>query len=79
MPFCLLASPIFVGFLSVMLSTLLSIFIASVPSDGPGYWLNGEPLTVWGVSMLFKRLKKRTGIAGKRVSAHNSPEKGRNR
>jgi site-specific recombinase XerD len=32
---------------------------------------NGEPLTQWGVSMLFKRLKKRTGIEGKRVSAHN--------
>src|SRR5438270_1361791 len=31
---------------------------------------NGEPLTRWGVSMLFKRLKKRTGIDGKRVSAH---------
>ncbi len=29
-----------------------------------------EPLTIWGVSMLFKRLKKRTGIDGKRVSAH---------
>ena len=32
---------------------------------------NGEPLTQWGVSMLFKRLKKRTGIEGKRVSPHN--------
>lgn len=32
---------------------------------------NGEPLTEWGVAMLFKRLKKRTGIEGKRVSAHN--------
>ena len=32
---------------------------------------NGEPLTQWGVSMLFKRLKKRTGIEDKRVSAHN--------
>jgi site-specific recombinase XerD len=31
---------------------------------------DGEPLTIWGVSMLFKRLKKRTGITGKRVSAH---------
>ncbi len=31
---------------------------------------NGQPLTKWGVSMLFKRLKKRTGIDGKRVSAH---------
>jgi site-specific recombinase XerD len=31
---------------------------------------NGEPLTIWGVSMLFKRLKKRTGIDGKKVSAH---------
>jgi site-specific recombinase XerD len=31
---------------------------------------DGEPLTIWGVSMLFKRLKKRTGIDGKRVSAH---------
>src|SRR6266700_1386982 len=25
---------------------------------------NGEPLTQWGVSMLFKRLKKRTGTDG---------------
>jgi site-specific recombinase XerD len=32
---------------------------------------NGEPLTEWGVAMLFKRLKKRTGIEGKRVYAHN--------
>ncbi|MFL5702825.1 MAG: tyrosine-type recombinase/integrase [Ktedonobacteraceae bacterium] len=32
---------------------------------------NDEPLTEWGAAMLFKRLKKRTGIEGKRVSAHN--------
>ena len=32
---------------------------------------DGQPLTIWGVSMLFKRLKKLTGINGKRVSAHN--------
>jgi site-specific recombinase XerD len=31
---------------------------------------DGEPLTNWGVSMLFKRLKKRTGIDGKKVRAH---------
>jgi site-specific recombinase XerD len=31
---------------------------------------NGDALTRWGVSMLFRRLKKRTGIDGKRVSAH---------
>lgn len=31
---------------------------------------NGEPLTMWGVAALFKRLKKRTGIDGKKVSAH---------
>ncbi len=31
---------------------------------------DGEPLTMWGVSMLFKRLKKRTGIDGKKVGAH---------
>jgi integrase/recombinase XerD len=31
---------------------------------------DGESLTGWGVSMLFKCLKKRTGIDGKRVSAH---------
>lgn len=31
----------------------------------------GTPLTVDGVEMLFKRLKKRTGITGKRVSPHN--------
>jgi len=31
---------------------------------------DGEPLTIWGVSMLFKRLKKRTGIDGKKVGAH---------
>lgn len=28
---------------------------------------DGEPLTIWGVSMLFKQLKKRTGIDGKKV------------
>jgi site-specific recombinase XerD len=32
---------------------------------------DGKPLTHWGVSMLFRRLKRRTGIDGKRVSAHN--------
>lgn len=32
---------------------------------------DGKSLTHWGVSMLFKRLKERTGIDGKRVSAHN--------
>jgi site-specific recombinase XerD len=31
---------------------------------------NGQPLTHWGVSMLFRRLKKRTGIDGKKVSPH---------
>ena len=31
---------------------------------------NSEPLTMWGVAALFKRLKKRTGIDGKKVSAH---------
>lgn len=31
---------------------------------------DGLPLTYWGVSMLFKRLKKRTEINGKRVSPH---------
>lgn len=31
---------------------------------------NGNQLTMWGVAMLFKRLKKRTGIVGKKVSAH---------
>lgn len=31
---------------------------------------NGSPLTMWGVAALFKRLKKRTGIDGKKVSAH---------
>ena len=30
-----------------------------------------KPLTHHGVSMFFKRLKKRTGIDDKRVSAHN--------
>src|SRR5437016_4609896 len=33
---------------------------------------NGKPLTQWGMSMLFKRLDKRMGIEGKRVSAHNA-------
>src|SRR5436190_20896090 len=38
----------------------------------PCSWLiMALPLTQWGVSMLFKRLKKRTGIDGKRVSPHN--------
>ncbi|GHO88306.1 tyrosine-type recombinase/integrase [Dictyobacter formicarum] len=32
---------------------------------------DGRPLTHHGVSMLFKRLKKRTGIDGKKVGAHN--------
>ena len=32
---------------------------------------DGRPLTHYGVSMLFKRLKKRTGIDGKKVGAHN--------
>jgi site-specific recombinase XerD len=31
---------------------------------------DGKPLTHWGVSMLFKRLKERTGIDGKKVGAH---------
>ncbi|HLI05354.1 MAG TPA: tyrosine-type recombinase/integrase [Ktedonobacteraceae bacterium] len=39
--------------------------------DDPVFLANdGEPLTIWGVSMLFKRLKKRTGIDGKKVGAH---------
>src|SRR6266480_2797018 len=38
----------------------------------PCSWLiMALPLTQWGVSMLFKRLKKRTGIEGKRISPHN--------
>jgi site-specific recombinase XerD len=32
---------------------------------------NGEPLTRWGVSMLFRRLKKKTGIDGHQVYPHN--------
>src|SRR5579859_4649461 len=32
---------------------------------------DGEPLGYGGVEALFKRLKKRTGIDGKRVSPHN--------
>jgi site-specific recombinase XerD len=32
---------------------------------------DGEPLTIEGVSQLFMRLRKRTGIEGKRVSPHN--------
>ncbi len=31
----------------------------------------GEPLTDGGIWMLFYRLRKRTGITGKRVSPHN--------
>jgi integrase/recombinase XerD len=31
----------------------------------------GEPLTPDALSLLFKRLKKRTGINDKKVSAHN--------
>lgn len=30
-----------------------------------------KPLAYWGVAALFRRLKKRTGIDGKRVSVHN--------
>src|SRR5579871_1925908 len=32
----------------------------------------GEPLAYWGVAALWRRLKQRTGIGGKRVSAHNA-------
>ena len=31
---------------------------------------DGKQLTHWGVAMLFKRLKKRAGIEGKKVGAH---------
>jgi site-specific recombinase XerD len=43
------------------------------PGKNEAVWLadDGKPLTHHGVSMLFKRLKKRTGIDDKRVSAHN--------
>lgn len=33
---------------------------------------DGEPLAYFGVAALWRRLKKRTGIGGKRVSAHNA-------
>jgi len=33
---------------------------------------DGEPLAYWGVAALWRRLKKRTGIGDKRVSAHNA-------
>ena len=33
---------------------------------------DGEPLRYWGVAALWRRLKKRTGIGDKRVSAHNA-------
>ena len=33
---------------------------------------DGLPLAYWGVAALWRRLKKRTGINGKRVSAHNA-------
>lgn len=33
---------------------------------------DGKPLKYWGVAALWRRLKKRTGIDGKRVSAHNA-------
>ncbi len=33
---------------------------------------DGEPVAYWGVAALQRRLKKRTGIDGKRVSAHNA-------
>ncbi len=32
---------------------------------------DGKPLKYWGVAALFRRLKKRTGIDGKKVGAHN--------
>lgn len=32
---------------------------------------DGKPLAYWGVASLFRRLRQRTGIDGKRVSAHN--------
>jgi len=33
---------------------------------------DGEPLRYWGVAALWRRLKKRTGIGEKHVSAHNA-------
>jgi len=30
----------------------------------------GQALTIHGIEMLFKRLRKRTGLTGKRISAH---------
>ncbi len=33
---------------------------------------DGVPLAYWGVAALWRRLKKRVGIDGKRVSAHNA-------
>ena len=33
---------------------------------------DGKPFKYWGVAALWRRLKKRTGIEGKRVSAHNT-------
>ena len=42
------------------------------PKDDPVFLADdGRKLTMWGVSMLFKRLKKKTGIDGKKVGAHN--------
>ena len=32
---------------------------------------NGEPLAYWDIAALFRRLKRRVGINGKRVSAHS--------
>jgi len=32
---------------------------------------DGEPLTIGGLSKLFYRIQRRTGIEGKRVSPHN--------
>ncbi|GCE48034.1 integrase/recombinase XerD [Thermosporothrix hazakensis] len=55
------------------LSSHRSVLAGGGPSrkDDPVFLADdGCPLTMWGVSALFKRLKKRTGIDGKRVSAH---------
>src|SRR6266700_8022922 len=53
---CLLMSPIFHGFLSVLLSVLLSSFVAHVAQDASVRCLNGLPLSEDNIEELLTLL-----------------------
>ncbi|HYL44349.1 MAG TPA: site-specific integrase [Ktedonobacteraceae bacterium] len=57
-------------FLLIIVEVAVFVVVVAV-LFGSLYLSNGKPLAYWGVAALFRRLKKRTGIDGKRVSAHN--------